>query len=131
MYLHHTIPAALRVTPAVESLVEPIGTNLTLNCSSNGGGAVSWRVRLPDEDFDRSSDSTTTPLPLNIVAVDGPGFLQLHITATLETNGSVIRCINFVDGSFQSCDPITAVFYGQLPQNTHGETQLCYHIHWS
>jgi hypothetical protein len=64
------------------------------------------------------------------VAVDGPGFLQLHITATLETNGSVIRCVNFVDGSPRPLlsDSITAVFYGELPQNTHEETQLCYYI---
>jgi hypothetical protein len=101
------------VTPAVESLVEPIGTNLTLRCSFSEGGAVSWGVRLPDENTDRSSDSVTIlSLPPNMMAVDGPGFLELHITATLETNGSVIKCVTLVDGSLQSSDSITAVFYG-------------------
>jgi hypothetical protein len=121
-YVHHTIPAALRVTPAVESLVEPIGTNLTLNCSSSEGGVISWSVQLPDEDIERSSTDPAKPLPPNMRAVDDQ---QLHITATLETNGSVIRCVNFVDGSPRPLlsDSITAVFYGQLPQNTHEETQ--------
>jgi hypothetical protein len=108
------------VTPVVEFLVEPIGTNLTLNCSINGGGPVGWVVALPGEDSGRSGTDPIRPLPPNMMAVDGPGFQQLHITATLETNGSVIRCV-FVGDSLQSSNFITAVFYGQLPQNTHGQ----------
>jgi hypothetical protein len=109
--------AALRVTPAVESLVEPIGTDLTLNCSSSEEGNFTWSVRLPDENFERSSTDTLRPLPPNFVAVDGPGFSQLHITVTQESNGSTFSCQRLlVNGSLQSSDPILAVFFGQLPQ---------------
>jgi hypothetical protein len=104
--------AALRVTPAVESLLEPIGITFMLNCSSSEGGVVTWSVRLPNEDVDRSSMDLVTPLPPNIIAVDGPGFSELHITGTLGTNGSIFTCLTLIGGSLQSSDSITAVFYG-------------------
>jgi hypothetical protein len=112
------VSAVLRVTPDVMFIVEPVETNVTLNCSSRGeGSAVSWNIQLPNKEF--ASNSLLDSLPLTIMAEHAPGFTQLCITGTLETNGSAFTCRASIDGNIMFSESITTVFYGKLDFAMH------------
>ena len=126
--MHATVfLAVFRVTPVDTTIFEPIGSNVTLNCSTSEGGNVGWSIQLPGEPEARLS-SSGDPLPPSIVPVHESGFSLLFITGTLEISGSILKCRTFVGSSLRLSGPISVTFYGELTKISsfgYGKEILC------